>query len=284
MTLQGIGLGLRPPHYSHVLQNIPLVPWFEVVTENFMGISCGNGGRPRAVLEGIRSIWPVALHGVSLSVGSTDPLNKAYLNSLRELIRQIEPAVVSDHFCWTGVGGENLHDLLPLPFTQESIDHLVSRLHYVQEFLGRRILLENVSSYLTFEHSEMQEWEFVTEVSRRSGCGLLLDVNNVYVNSVNHGFDPEEYLRNVPAGIVGQMHLAGHQDMGAYLLDTHDRHVCDKVWELYSKAIEIFGAVPTLIEWDSEIPEFSVLECEAQRASNIQEKCFENHEGQLAYS
>lgn len=177
-----------------------------------------------------------------------------------------------------------MHDLLPLPFTQESVDHLVSRIHYVQEFLGRRILLENVSSYLTYEHSEMQEWEFITEVCRRSGCGILLDVNNVYVNSVNHGFNPEEYLNNVPADVVGQMHLSGHQDMGTHLLDTHDRHVCQNVWELYGRAKEIFGPVPTLIEWDADIPEFSVLEGEAQLARNIQEKCFESREGQMAYT
>lgn len=275
MNLQGVGIGLRPSHYSYVLQNVPQVPWFEVISENFMGIKSGKGGRPIAVLEKIRSLWPIALHGVSLSIGSTDPLNWHYLHSLKELIKKIDPVIVSDHFCWTGVGGENLHDLLPLPFTQEAVDHLVLRNHQVQEFLGRRILLENASSYMTYEHSEMQEWEFITEVSKRSGCGILLDVNNVFVNSVNHGFDAEEYLKNIPAASVGQMHLAGHQDMGSYLLDTHDRQICNKVWELYIKATELFGPVPTLIEWDSEIPEFPVLESEAIKARIVQENCLE---------
>lgn len=275
MPIQGVGIGLRPQHYSHLLQQIPLVPWVEAITENYMGIHSGNGGRPLATLEKIRSIWPIALHGVSLSIGSTDPINKQYLHKLRDLINRIEPEIVSDHFCWTGVEEENLHDLLPLPFTQEAIDHLVSRVHHVQEFLGRRILLENVSSYLTFKHSEIQEWEFISEVSKRSGCGILLDVNNVYVNSVNHGFDPEEFLNNVPTDKVGQIHLAGHRDMGSYLLDTHDDHICDKVWELYKKSVEIFGPVPTLIEWDSDIPPFQELEREAEKARIIQEERFE---------
>lgn len=281
INLQGIGIGLRPSHYSYVLQNVPDVPWFEVISENFMGIKSGTGGQPIAVLEKVRSLWPIALHGVSLSIGSTDPINWNYLHSLKELIKKIEPIVVSDHFCWTGVGGENLHDLLPLPFTQEAIDHLVSRIHQVQEFLGRRILLENASSYMTYEHSEMKEWEFITEVSKRSGCGILLDVNNVFVNSMNHNFDAKDYLRNLPVACVGQMHLAGHQDMGDYLLDTHDRQIGNKVWELYTKATNIFGPVPTLIEWDSEIPEFPVLQSEAQKARFIQEKCFEE---QITYS
>jgi uncharacterized protein (UPF0276 family) len=203
-------------------------------------------------------------------VGSTDPLNQAYLKRLKTLADRIEPAWISDHLCWTGVEGENLHDLLPLPYTEEALHHLVPKVLEVQEYLGRRMLIENVSSYVSFEHSEMEEWEFLSELSRRADCGILLDINNIYVSAVNHGFNPDKYLEGIPIDRVGQMHLAGHSNQGKYLLDTHDHPVTDEVWELYRRALRRFGPVSTLIEWDAEIPEFPVLEAEANRAKEIQ--------------
>ena len=239
--------------------------WFEAISENFMD----SGGRPLQVLEEVRRRYPVALHGVSLSIGSTDPLNAAYLTGLKTLVDRIQPAIVSDHLCWTGVEGENLHDLLPLPFTEEAVRHVVGRVQQVQERLGCRILLENVSTYVTYAHSTMPEWEFLTEVARRSGCGILLDLNNVYVNAFNHQFDPSEYVRCVPGELVGQFHLAGHTDMGAYLFDTHSRPVLDRVWDLYRDALARWGPVTTLIEWDDDIPPFEYLAEEAGQAREI---------------
>src|SRR3990167_4547356 len=213
-----------------------------------------SGGRPLRVLEAVRRRYPVALHGVSLSIGSADPLDPAYLERLKALADRIDPAIVSDHLCWTGVEGGQLHDLLPLPFTEEAIRHVAGRVERVQESLGRRILLENVSAYVTYRHSTMPEWEFLAAVAERSGCGILLDLNNVYVNAYNHQFDPFEYLRRIPGGLVGQFHLAGHTDMGGYLFDTHSRPVIDQVWALYREALTRWGPVTTLIEWDEDIP------------------------------
>jgi len=268
----GVGVGLRPPHYPHVFDTRPAIPWFEVITENFLGLGAHAFGRPLQILESVREHYPVVLHGVSLSLGSTDPFRPEYLKRWKELIERVEPAWVSDHLCWTGVGGQNLHDLLPLPHTEEALKHVVSRIQQVQEFLGRRILVENVSSYLTFSHSEMQEWEFLSEVCQRADCGLLLDVNNIYVSSRNHGFDAMEYLTSVPVDRVGQFHLAGYSDKGTHLIDTHDHPVSDPVWELYAQALKRFGDVPTLIEWDDDIPEFSRLAEEAARAESIREE------------
>ena len=239
--------------------------WFEALSENFMD----SGGRPLRILEAIRRRYPVALHGVSLSIGSTDPLNPAYLARLKALADRIEPAIVSDHLCWTGVDGENLHDLLPLPFTEEAIRHVAQRVDQVQQFLGRRILLENVSTYVTSRQSTMPEWAFLREVAERSGCGILLDLYNVYVNAYNHQFDPAEFLRHIPGELVGQFHLAGHTDMGAYLFDTHSRPVIDAVWTLYRDALAWWGAVTTLIEWDEDIPPFPRLAEEAETARAI---------------
>ena len=239
--------------------------WFEAISENFMD----SGGRPLAILESVRARYPVALHGVALSIGSTDPLDRTYLARLKTLADRIEPAIVSDHLCWTGVEGEQLHDLLPLPFTEESLRHVVERVQQVQEALGRRLLLENVSAYVTFRHSTMPEWEFLTAVAQRSGCGILLDLNNIYVNAYNHQFDARDYLRHIPGELVGQFHLAGHTDMGAYLFDTHSRPVIDAVWGLYRNALDRWGPVTTLIEWDEEIPPFPRLAEEAARARAI---------------
>ncbi len=243
----------------------PAVDWFEAISENFMD----SGGRPLHVLEQVRARYPVALHGVSLSIGSVDPLNQQYLTRLKALADRIGPAIVSDHLCWTGVEQENLHDLLPLPFTEEALSHIASRVQQVQEFLGRRILLENVSTYVTYQHSTMPEWEFLTQVAQRSGCGILLDLNNIYVNAYNHQFDPYEFLRNIPGELVGQFHLAGHTDMGSYLFDTHSRPVIDEVWALYREALTRWGPVTTLIEWDEDIPPFSYLAEEAAKARAI---------------
>ena len=271
----GSGVGLRPPHYPFILANHPNVDWFEATTENFFE----THGRPLHVLEQVRSHYPVVLHGVSLSIGSTDPLNRDYLKKWKALIDRIEPAIVSDHLCWTGVQGTNTHDLLPLPFTQEAAHHIASRVMEVQEFLGRRILLENVSSYVGYRHSEMKEWEFIAEVAQRADCGILLDLNNIYVNSYNFEFDPEEYVSHIPPERVGQFHLAGHSNRGDYCFDTHDALVIDSVWNLYRQALKRFGAVNTLIEWDAKIPDFQILQGEVSEARKIQEEvCFGSSE------
>ncbi len=259
---QGCGAGLRSTHYSRILSEKPAIDWFEAVTENYMD----TGGRPAAVLAEIRAHYPVALHGVSLSIGTNDPLDLEYLKKLKDLAERIEPFAVSDHLCWTGVDGENLHDLLPLPFTEEAMKHVVRRIERVQEFLGRPIVLENPSTYVTFRHSQVPEWEFLREVARRSGCGLLLDLNNVYVNSVNHRFDAFRYLEAIPPSMVAQFHLAGHTDKGAYLFDTHAAAVVPAVWKLYEKALRLYGRTSTLVEWDEAIPELERL-CEEVRAA-----------------
>ena len=261
----GCGVGLRAEHYDVITAEWPRMDWFEAISENFMD----SGGRPLRILEAVRRRYPVGLHGVSLSIGSVDPLNREYLARLKALADRIEPVIVSDHLCWTGVDGENLHDLLPLPFTEEAIRHIAQRVEEVQEFLGRRILLENVSTYVTYRHSTMPEWEFLREVAQRSGCGILLDLNNIYVNAYNHQFDPAEFLRQIPGELVGQVHLAGHTDMGAYLFDTHSRPVIDAVWALYRDALARWGPVTTLIEWDEDIPPFARLADEAQSARAI---------------
>lgn len=272
----GYGLGLRSTHFRDVLEGRSSVSWFEVIAENFMG----EGGRPLFVLEKVRQTVPIALHGVSLSLGSIDPLSLDYLKRLKNLIQRFEPSIVSDHCCWTGVDGENLHDLMPLPYTEEVLNHLASRILYVQEFLGRRILIENVSSYLSYTHSEMTEWEFLSELVRKSDCGLLLDVNNIYVSSVNHRFDPMGYLKGIPINRIGQVHLAGHSTFKnvqgqTYLVDTHDQPVCAEVWALYEELVKLTGPITTMVEWDSDIPELSTLEEELNRAKQIEKNVAE---------
>ncbi len=258
----GHGVGLRRDHFERVLDGPTQVDWFEIISENFMV----KGGRALHVLERVRRDYPVVLHGVSLSIGSTDPLDYGYLDELAALAARIEPAWVSDHLCWTGVGGHNAHDLLPLPYTEEALGHVAARVVAVQEHLGRRIALENVSTYLNFAGSTIPEWEFLAEVASRADCGILLDVNNVYVSAMNHGFDPEKYLAALPAERVWQVHLAGHTDLGSHLLDSHSRRVCDEVWALYRSATRRIGAVSSLVEWDEEIPDWDVLEAESLRA------------------
>jgi uncharacterized protein (UPF0276 family) len=227
------------------------------------------GGRPLHALTRVRERWPVVLHGVSLSIGSTDPLDGDYLDRLAALAKRVEPAWISDHLCWTGVNGINLHDLLPLPYTEEALDHVAGRVAQVQERLGRRILLENVSSYVTFAHSAVPEWEFLAEVARRADCLILLDVNNIYVSAFNHEFDPLAYLEAIPAERVRQIHLAGHQNNESHIVDTHDHPVIDPVWSLYGAAIERFGPVATMIERDDRIPPLAELEHELDRARAV---------------
>jgi uncharacterized protein (UPF0276 family) len=264
----GHGVGLRRDHFERILDGPTRVDWFEVISENFMV----DGGRPLWILDRVRRDYPVVMHGVSLSIGSTDPLDGDYLDRLDRLARRVQPAWISDHLCWTGVGGRNAHDLLPLPYTEEALEHVVGRVRQVQERLGRRIALENVSSYLTYTASAMPEATFLSAVAEAADCGILLDVNNVYVSARNHGFDPLDYLRAVPAERVWQFHLAGHSDHGAYLLDTHDHPVPDPVWELYRGAVARFGARPTLVEWDERIPAWDVLEAESLKASRLREE------------
>jgi uncharacterized protein (UPF0276 family) len=255
MSSLGFGLGLRPDHYVDILRDRPRVDWFEAITENYLV----PGGSPLHYLERIRSDFPVVLHGVSLSIGGTDPLDASYLRDLKLLASRIEPLWISDHLCWTGANGLNLHDLLPLPYTREALQHVVDRVRRVQDYLGRQILLENVSSYLGYAGSEMSEWEFLSNIAEQADCLLLLDVNNVYVSSVNHRFDPLAYFAGVPASRVRQIHLAGHQDNGSHIIDTHDAPVAPAVWDLYGHAVRRFGDVATMIERDDHIPELATL-------------------------
>jgi uncharacterized protein (UPF0276 family) len=262
----GHGVGLRTRHFPDLLAGPPPVDWLEAVSENFMA----PGGRPLAVLEKVRREVPVVLHGVSLSIGSTDPLSERYLADLAALARRIEPAWISDHLSWGSHGGRYAHDLWPLPCTEEAIRHVVGRVGRVQDALGRQILLENVSSYAAFRESEMPEWQFLAEVARRADCGILLDVNNVFVSARNHGFDPLDYLDGIPADRVGQLHLAGHSDRGAYLLDTHDAEVPDPVWDLARETLRRTGPVSTLVERDDRIPPLDRLAAESLRAAALE--------------
>ena len=269
---RGHGVGLRKEHYAAFSRQQPGVDWLEVISENFFE----PGGNPRRVLRRVRERYPVVLHGVSLSIGSADDSEgaagelEAYLDRLAALCAEVEPAWVSDHLSWGTSGGRNSHDLLPLPYTAEALDHVVARVARVQERLGRRLLLENVSSYLTFRASEMSEWEFLAEVARRADCGILLDLNNVHVSAHNHGFDALAYLEGLPAERVGQYHLAGHRRLGGLLLDTHDHPVPDPVWALYRAALQRIGPRPTLIEWDDHIPPLRRLVQESARARAIE--------------
>lgn len=260
----GFGIGLRAGHFGSLLERGTRADWLEAISENFMIA----GGRPLHVLEHVRRDKPLVLHGVSLSIGGTDPLDERYLRELRTLADRLEPAWVSDHLCWTSHDAHQLHDLLPLPWTEEVLDHLAARIAHVQDVLGRRLVLENVSSYLAFE-SEMPEWEFLAELLRRSDCDLLLDVNNVYVNAHNHGFDPRRFVDAIPAAHVAQIHLAGHSDHGTHLLDSHDAPVTDAVWDLYRHTIARLGPVSTLVEWDGDVPPLAVVEEEALRARGL---------------
>ena len=263
----GFGLGLRTDHYQSIIDGLPGVDWFEVMTENYLV----PGGKPLHYLDQIRRDYPVVMHGVSLSIGSTDPLDMDYLRQVRALAGRIEPEWISDHLCWTGVGELNLHDLLPLPYTEEAVAHVAERVQRVQDFLGRRILLENVSSYISFPQSSMPEWEFLTAIAKRADCLILLDINNIYVSGHNHGFDPDRYIESIDPQRVWQFHLAGHGRQGAYIIDTHDAPVIDPVWELYARAVQRFGRVSTMIERDDHIPPLAELIVELGQARRIAE-------------
>ena len=261
----GVGVGLRIPHYAAIFEGLPKVDWFEIISENFMV----GGGLPRTNLARTLQHYPVVQHGVSLSIGGPEPLDFDYLRGLKALLADTHSPWLSDHLCWTGAGGVNLHDLLPLPYTEEAVKHVAERARVVQDFLETRLILENVSCYLTYTSSVMSEWEFVSAVVEEADCGLLLDVNNIYVSSFNHGFDPMLYVEGVPHHRVVQMHLAGHSNFGRYILDTHSAHVIDPVWELYRRACELVGDVSSLVQWEDDIPTFDVLLAEAEKARAI---------------
>lgn len=261
----GFGLGLRPQHYREILDSNPAIDWFEIISENYMV----PGGQPLRMLDQIEERYPIVMHGVSLSIASTAPLDMDYLASLKTLAKRVNPKWISDHLCWTGVHGINLHDLLPVPYTEEALNHVVARILQVQDYLGRRLTIENVSSYIEYECSEMSEWEFVAEVSRRADCWLLLDVNNVFVSGINHDFSTARFLDAIPIDRVAQFHLAGHSEGETCLIDTHDAPICEDVWKLYGRALERFGPVSTMIERDDNIPPLAELIAELDHARTI---------------
>ena len=261
----GFGLGLRPAHYPDFLARSQPVEWLEIISENYMV----PGGRPMATLDRIRADYPIVMHGVSLSIGSDEPLDRTYLSALKTLAERVEPLWISDHLCWTGINAHNSHDLLPLPYDAPTLQCVVDNIGRVQDYLGRRILIENPSSYVSFRASDRSEWDFLAEMAERADCLLLLDVNNIYVSARNHGFDPLDYLSGLPAGRIQQIHLAGHSDMGDYVIDTHDAAVSDAVWDIYTRAIAMVGPVATMIERDDDIPPLPTLLSELQRARQL---------------
>lgn len=269
----GLGLGLRSEHFNHILEEQPQVDWFEIISENFMD----SGGRPRYVLDQIAAHYPVVMHGVSLSIGSTDPLNYDYLKRLRQLAKEINPKWVSDHLCWTGVLGMNSHDLLPVVLNEESLRHIIDRIRKVQDYLERPLVIENPSTYLTFKDSTIHEWDFLRYMAEETGCGLLLDVNNVYVSAFNNEFDPVTYIEELPHDRIVQMHLAGHQHNGNHIVDTHDREVVDEVWELFRLAWQKTKGVSTLLEWDGNIPSFDVCHQELLKATQYMSALEQEH-------
>ena len=258
----GFGIGLRTVHFSHLLEHSPAIDWFEVLSENFMD----TGGRPLYVLDSVVERYPVALHGVSMSIGSTDPLDLDYLRKLKRLAQRTRARWVSDHLCWTGVSGLNVHDLLPMPLTDEALGHTVSRVRTVSEILERPLVLENASSYVEFSASTWTEWDFLARLAEEADCGILFDVNNVYVSAFNHGFDPNVYIDAIPVDRIVQYHLAGHTHKGTHIIDTHSDHVIDEVWALYRRAYGRTAGVATLVEWDEDIPSFEVVHAEVLKA------------------
>ncbi|HID83414.1 MAG TPA: DUF692 domain-containing protein [Chromatiales bacterium] len=259
------GIGIRHVHFREMLERLPDIGWLEAHSENYFG----DGGQPLYYLEQLRAHYPLSLHGVGMSVGSASPLDQTHLKKLKKLCDRFEPGLVSEHLCWGRVGEYHLNELLPLPYTEEALAHVVLRIDAVQEFIGRKILIENLSSYLEYKHSTIPEWEFLAETANRSGCGILLDVNNIYVNACNHDFDPHKYIEAIPPDTVGEIHLAGFEQRDGLLIDTHSRNVTDDVWDLYQFTLEIIGPRPSLIEWDADIPELDVLLQEASKAQSI---------------
>lgn len=264
----GYGLGLRKDHYETVLAERPNVDWFEILSENYMV----DGGKPLHYLMRIREHYPMVMHGVSLSIGSSEPLNTDYLKKLKALFERVEPEWFSDHLCWTGVDGVNLHDLMPMPYTEEAVVHVVDRIQQVQDFMGRQMLLENVSSYVSYSSSQMSEWEFLREIAERADCLILLDINNIYVSAFNHKFDPYTYIEAMPTERVYQFHLAGHTRQDDIIIDTHDHPIVDPVFELYGAAVRHFGRVSTMIERDDNIPPLSELLKELDHVRDIAER------------
>jgi len=264
----GFGIGLRPEHYEAILTEKPHIDWLEILTENYLV----PGGKPLHYLDQFRDLYPIVMHGVSMSIGSCDPLDWDYLKEIKHLASRIHPKWISDHLCWTGLHRKNMHDLLPLPYTEEAIHHIVDRIKQVQDFLGQRILIENVSSYVTYRHSVLTEWDFLKEICARADCLILLDVNNVYVSSVNHKFNPLTYITSMPSERVYQIHLAGHSNMGSHIIDTHDHDIIDPVWKLYEATLQHLGQVSTMIERDDNIPELSCLMTELDYARNVSKK------------
>jgi uncharacterized protein (UPF0276 family) len=258
----GLGVGLRTQHFGHILNKKPKVDWFEIVTENFLDTE----GRPMWVLDQIAERHPIVVHGVSMSIGSPDPVDRVFMAKIKALAKRVRAVWVSDHVCWTGVAGRNLHDLLPMPYSEEALKHVVKKIRQVQDILERPLVLENPSSYVEFTSSTMPEWEFIARMAEEADCGLLLDVNNVYVSSVNHGFDPETYLRAIPPKRIAYFHIAGHTNFGTHILDTHIGPVIDPVWNLFRLAHERTGGRSTLLEWDEEIPTFPVVHREVLKA------------------
>lgn len=271
----GLGLGLRGKHFKHILENWPEIDWFECISENFMD----SGGRPRWILRQIAERYPVVMHGVSLSIGSPGALDMQYMARLKALAEEIKPLWISDHLCWTGINGVNTHDLLPMPLTEDSLKHVASRVREVQDYLGRQLVLENPSTYLTFKDSTIPEPEFLSRLAELTGCGLLLDVNNVFVTCYNNDLDPEEYLRGLPMKSVVQMHLAGHQNCGTHIIDTHDGRVVPEVWRLFALAWQLTGGAPLLLEWDSRIPSFEECRAELYKAKEYMNGFHEAGEG-----
>jgi uncharacterized protein (UPF0276 family) len=261
----GLGLGLRNQHFDYILKNKPQVDWFEIISENFMD----SGGKPRYILKQIVEHYPVVMHGVSLSIGSTDPLNFEYLQRLKNLAGEINPLWISDHLCWTGVQSINSHDLLPVPLNEESLKHICERIKIVQDFLGRKMIFENPSTYLSFTNSTIAEYDFLRMMCEETNCGLLLDVNNVYVSAFNNGFDSKEYINRLPHSNIVQMHIAGHQHCGDYIIDTHDSKVENEVWNLFAQAWQLTGGVATLLEWDNHIPDFEAYHAELLKAKQF---------------
>lgn len=266
----GFGLGLRTDHYHTILDTNPDVDWFEALSENYLV----PGGKPLYYLDQVSERYPMVMHGVSMSIGSKDPINWDYLQQIKDLAKRIDAKWISDHCCWTGVQYKNMHDLLPMPYTEEAINHMASRISAIQDFLGRQILIENASTYLTYHESEVTEWEFLNAVMEKSDCLILLDINNIYVSSYNHGFDPMTYIGAIPKHRVQQFHLAGHNNKGDYIIDTHDHPVIDSVWQLYAKAVNHFGKVSTMIERDDNIPPLSELIEELNQAKHIANDVF----------
>jgi len=264
--VRGVGIGLRSPHHEYILEHRPPVPWLEVLTDNYLV----DGGPRLRLLEAIAERYPVTLHGVGMGLGDTDPLDLDYLRRLHALAERIGPAWISDHLCWCAQGGRHSHELLPLPYTQEAVAHVADRIRQVQDFLGQRLVVENVSSYVEYQSSQMSEWAFLSAVAEAADCEILLDINNIYVSAANHGFSAQVYLEGVPHERVREMHLAGYEDHGTHLLDSHSQPVHGPVWDLYARAAAYLPHVPTLIEWDNDIPAFARLMAEADKARQVQ--------------